>query len=213
MIDRLENLDEKTNEELKTLIDNLTDEGALINIDAKNPSKPNKTELITAINNYKKFLAGDDEDELDNELDNEGLKKSSELDTPIKKIVKASELPRSQRKKLQIADKFRKECVIITDTNNMQTPDKAMFVSWGNGLIGHQTDVINLEGRFPQYVRRGALDNLKNVLKRVPYQNDKTDEIKYRYEQRYLITPAAGLSEGELQKKKIEQQIKAANKI
>lgn len=209
MIDRLENVEELTNEELKTLIDNLTDEGALINVDAKNPSKPNKTELLTALNKYKKELAGDEEDE----EDEEDLKKSSELDTPVKKIVKASELPRSQRKRLQIADKFRKECVLITDTNNMQTPDKAMFVSWGNGLIGHQTDVVNLEGRFPQYVRRGALDNLKNVMKRVPYQNDKSDEIKYRYEQRYLITPAAGLSAGELQKKKIEQQIKAANKI
>jgi hypothetical protein len=206
MNEKLENVEELTNEELKTLIDDLTDSGANIVLDAKNPNKPNKTELLSAVNVYKKSLIAEEEEyQAEDET-------SPELEAP-KKILKASELPRSQRKRLQTADLFRKECVLITDTRTTQTPDKAMFVSWGNGLIGHQTDVINLEGRNIQYIRRGALANLARVTKRVPIQTEKSEEIKYSDEPRFLITPAAGLSFAELQKKKVEQQIKAANKI
>lgn len=204
----IENLEEKTNDELKSLIDDLTDEGATIDVVAKNPSKPNKTELITAIKSYYKA-----ETDLESELESEEEDgESPELETK-KKIVVAAKLPRSKRKKLQTADLFRKECVLITDTRVSQTPDKAMFVSWGNSLVGHQTDVINLEGRKPQYVRRGALENLKNATKKESYQNDKSEEIKWADTLRFMIIPAEGLSAAELNKKKVEQQIKLANAI
>lgn len=188
-----------TNEELKGLIEDFE-----LNVEAKNPSKPNKSEYIAALEGFKK------QQDVINGNSAEGDDESPELSNG-EKVIDASKLSTKERKKLQIADLFRKECVLISDNRKSQTPDKAMFVSWGNRLVGHHDDIVNLEGRHKQYVRRGALANLKAVTLNEPVQEDLESEMEWNTQERFTIVYAEGLTDEELRKKKIEQQIKAAN--
>ncbi len=194
--------EEMTNEELKTLCADFD-----LTVSAKNPAKPNKSELLTALNEFKT-----QQDIINGNIE-APVEDAPATKEPEKKIVLASKLPRSKRKKLQWADLARKECVFITDMRQSQTNDHALFVSWGNGLIGHHTDVVNLEGRNKQYIRRGALANLRNVTMEGLDQEDFGGELVPKPIPRFLITPAEGLSYEELKKKRVEQQIKAANAV
>lgn len=193
--------EQMTNDELKRLVEDFD-----LTVEAKNPSKPNKTELIEALDKFKA-----EQDSVHGKTDT-----SSELDSnkdKEKKVVLASKLTPQQRKRLQLGDLLRKEPVIITDNQRTQTPNKAMFVAWGNGLIGHKQDVINLEGRHVQYVRRGALKNLRTATITVPFQENIEDEVEYITTPRFTIIETSGMSQEELRKKKIEQQIKSANAV
>lgn len=210
----IKELEEKTNDELKSLIEDLEDnQGATINIDAKNPNKPNKTELITALVEYYKTEAEADKAAEEVEQEEESLE-LEEPEVEVSQPKAAKDLPRSKRIALQRADLTRKECVVVTDQRKSQTPDKAMFVSWGNRGVGYHTDVIYFTNK-PQYIRRGALNNLKNVMLNEPISNadNPESEIKWDRGPRFIITPAAGLSADELRKKVVEQQIKRANAI
>ncbi len=193
--------EEMTNDELKTLCADFD-----LTVSAKNPAKPNKSELLVALNEFKTK-----QDIINGNI--EAPVESTDINVEPVKEVLASKLPRSKRKKLQWADLSRKECVFITDMRQTQTNDHALFVSWGNGLIGHHTDVVNLEGRNKQYIRRGALANLRNVTMEELDQEDFGGELISRPVPRFLITPAEGLSYEELKKKRVEQQIKAANAV
>ena len=195
--------EEMTNKELENLVEDFD-----LSVEAKNPKKPNKAELLVCLNAFKQS-----QDEVNsNEVESTELDAQEEDEVEEPKIVVAAKLPPRQRKKLQTADLMRKECVVITDTRTTQTPDKAMFVSWGNGLLGHHTDVIHMTGK-PQYVRRGALNNLRNVIIDEPTQEDVYDDIEWIKRPRFMILDAAGLTAAEIKKKAVEQQIKAANAL
>ena len=56
---------------------------------------------------------------------------------------------------------MRKERVVIYDMQDTQTKIPAQSITWGNGLIGIHSDVVELASGKPQYVRRGALANLR----------------------------------------------------
>ena len=159
------NYNEMTNKELQALIDDFE-----LTVQAKTPNKPTKAELIATLDAFKKeqnrINGIEDDEENDTENDelvgeeNSGSTKPKKVDDVAKP---ARSYSKAERKKLQIADLLRKERVLIYDVQDNQTKTPALTVTWGNSLIGFYTDVINLESGKPQYVRRGALANLRNA--------------------------------------------------
>lgn len=197
---------EMTNAELKALIDDFE-----LTVDAKTPGKPNKAELVSALENYRKqqnIINGVEEDEAE-DLDetNDELTPGSKNETKVEKVVPQKLLPREQKKRLQKADLLRKERVIVIDKQHTQTRIPAITVTWGNKLIGIQTDVIDLKSNKPQYVRRGALANLRTCTFTYSYQEEEFAPVKQITEERFEIRELEGLSEDEIADLAIKQRM------
>lgn len=197
---------EMTNAELKALIDDFE-----LTVDAKTPGKPNKAELVSALENYRKqqnIINGVEEDETE-DLDetNDELTPGSKNETKAEKVVPQKLLPREQKKRLQKADLLRKERVIVIDKQHTQTRIPAITVTWGNKLIGIQTDVIDLKSNKPQYVRRGALANLRACTFTYSYQEEEFAPVKQVTEERFEIRELEGLSEDEIADLAIKQRM------
>ena len=197
---------EMTNAELKALIDDFE-----LTVDAKTPGKPNKAELVSALENYRKqqnIINGVEEDEAE-DLDetNDELTPGSKNETKVEKVVPQKLLPREQKKRLQKADLLRKERVIVIDKQHTQTRIPAITVTWGNKLIGIQTDVIDLKSNKPQYVRRGALANLKACTFTYSYQEEEFAPVKQITEKRFEIRELEGLTEDEIADLAIKQRM------
>lgn len=197
---------EMTNAELKALIDDFE-----LTVDAKTPGKPNKAELVSALENYRKqqnIINGVEEDEAE-DLDetNDELTPGSKNETKVEKVVPQKLLPREQKKRLQKADLLRKERVIVIDKQHTQTRIPAITVTWGNKLIGIQTDVIDLKSNKPQYVRRGALANLKACTFTYSYQEEEFAPVKQVTEERFEIRELEGLTEDEIADLAIKQRM------
>lgn len=197
---------EMTNAELKALIDDFE-----LTVDAKTPGKPNKAELVSALENYRKqqnIINGVEEDETE-DLDetNDELTPGSKNETKVEKVVPQKLLPREQKKRLQKADLLRKERVIVIDKQHTQTRIPAITVTWGNKLIGIQTDVIDLKSNKPQYVRRGALANLRACTFTYSYQEEEFAPVKQVTEERFEIRELEGLSEDEIADLAIKQRM------
>lgn len=197
---------EMTNAELKALIDDFE-----LTVDAKTPGKPNKAELVSALENYRKqqnIINGVEEDETE-DLDeiNDELTPGSKNETKVEKVVPQKLLPREQKKRLQKADLLRKERVIVIDKQHTQTRIPAITVTWGNKLIGIQTDVIDLKSNKPQYVRRGALANLRACTFTYSYQEEEFAPVKQVTEERFEIRELEGLTEDEIADLAIKQRM------
>ena len=197
---------EMTNAELKALIDDFE-----LTVDAKTPGKPNKAELVSALENYRKqqnIINGVEEDEAE-DLDetNDELTPGSKNETKVEKVVPQKLLPREQKKRLQKADLLRKERVIVIDKQHTQTRIPAITVTWGNKLIGIQTDVIDLKSNKPQYVRRGALANLRACTFTYSYQEEEFAPVKQVTEERFEIRELEGLTEDEIADLAIKQRM------
>lgn len=197
---------EMTNAELKALIDDFE-----LTVDAKTPGKPNKAELVSALENYRKqqnIINGVEEDETE-DLDetNDELTPGSKNETKVEKVVSQKLLPREQKKRLQKADLLRKERVIVIDKQHTQTRIPAITVTWGNKLIGIQTDVIDLKSNKPQYVRRGALANLRACTFTYSYQEEEFGPVKQVTEERFEIRELEGLTEDEIADLAIKQRM------
>ena len=197
---------EMTNAELKALIDDFE-----LTVDAKTPGKPNKAELVSALENYRKqqnIINGVEEDETE-DLDetNDELTPGSKNETKVEKVVPQKLLPREQKKRLQKADLLRKERVIVIDKQHTQTRIPAITVTWGNKLIGIQTDVIDLKSNKPQYVRRGALANLRACTFTYSYQEEEFGPVKQVTEERFEIRELEGLTEDEIADLAIKQRM------
>ena len=106
---------------------------------------------------------------------------------------------KAERRKLQIADLLRKERVLIHDVQDNQTKIPAITVTWGNSLIGFYSDVINLESGKPQYVRRGALANLRNATFTRSIQEEEFGPVKNIVEERFSIKELDGLTEEDIE--------------
>ena len=167
-----------TNKELKQLVQELN-----ISVTAKNPGKPNKDELVSAIESFKAKqdamhgsnpeLSDTDEDDIievspatEPELDeSEEEEEETEEEAPVNavtapvKITTMGKFKGRNRGKILREDVFRKERYIITDMQENQTKDLVVSVGWGNRTLGGQTEFINLNGE-PQYIRRGAIKNI-----------------------------------------------------
>ena len=191
------NYNEMTNKELQALIDDFE-----LTVQAKTPNKPTKAELIATLEAFKKEqnrINGIEYEEENDELvgeDDSGStkpKKTEDVAKPAKSYSKA------ERKKLQMADLLRKERVLIYDVQDNQTKTPAITVTWGNSLIGFYTDVINLESGKPQYVRRGALANLRNATFTRSIQEEEFGPVKNVVEERFNIKELDGLTEEEIE--------------
>ena len=193
------NYNEMTNKELQALIDDFE-----LTVQAKTPNKPTKAELIATLEAFKKeqnrINGIDDEDDTENDElvgeDNSGSTKPKVVESAAKP---AKSYSKAERKKLQTADLLRKERVLIYDVQDNQTKTPALTVTWGNSLIGFYTDVINLESGKPQYVRRGALANLRNATFTRSIQEEEFGPVKNVVEERFNIKELDGLTEEEIE--------------
>ena len=201
------NYEEMTNKDLQALIDDFE-----LTVDAKTPNKPTKAELVATLNAFKvqqDIINGvepevvEDEEEIADEVT------STESSPAVKTTVvkPARELSRNERKALQRADLMRKERVIIHDMNDTQTKVPAQSVTWGNGLIGIHTDVIELASGKPQYVRRGALANLRLATYTQSIQEEEYGPVEQRTEYRFSIKELDGLSEDEIANLAAQQRL------
>ena len=193
------NYNEMTNKELQALIDDFE-----LTVQAKTPNKPTKAELIATLEAFKKeqnrINGIDDEDDTENDElvgeDDSGSTKPKVVESAAKP---AKSYSKAERKKLQIADLLRKERVLIYDVQDNQTKTPALTVTWGNSLIGFYSDVINLESGKPQYVRRGALANLRNATFTRSIQEEEFGPVKNVVEERFNIKELDGLTEEEIE--------------
>ena len=191
------NYNEMTNKELQALIDDFE-----LTVQAKTPNKPTKAELIATLDAFKKeqnrincIEDEEENDELVGEVDS-GSTKPKKVEGAAKP---AKSYSKAERKKLQIADLLRKERVLIYDVQDNQTKTPALTVTWGNSLIGFYSDVINLESGKPQYVRRGALANLRNATFTRSIQEEEFGPVKNVVEERFNIKELDGLTEEEIE--------------
>ena len=191
------NYNKMTNKELQALIDDFE-----LTVQAKTPNKPTKAELIATLEAFKKEqnrINGIEDDEENDELvgeDDSGSTKSKAVEGAAKP---AKSYSKAERKKLQMADLLRKERVLIYDVQDNQTKTPALTVTWGNSLIGFYSDVINLESGKPQYVRRGALANLRNATFTRSIQEEEFGPVKNVVEERFNIKELDGLTEEEIE--------------
>lgn len=203
------NYEEMTNKELQALIDDFE-----LTLEAKNPSKPTKAELVATLTKFKReqdVLNGNTDDEENDELVNDSDSGSEGENTASKKEVKPSkparELSQSERKKLQMADLLRKERVLVYDVQDNQTKTPAMSVTWGNSLIGFYTDMVNLESGKPQYIRRGALANLRDATFTRSIQEEEFGPVVNQTEFRFNIKELDGLTEEEIESLGAKQKL------
>ena len=205
------NYEEMTNKDLQILIEDFE-----LTVNPKTPGKPTKAELVAVLNAYKtqqdiingiepEVAAEDEEEELDTNVESESVPKPVEPKIAVAKP--ARELSRNERKALQRADLMRKERVIIHDMQDTQTKVPAMTVTWGNGLIGIHTDVIDLSSSKPQYVRRGALANLRLSTYTQSIQEEEYGPVEQRTEFRFSIKELDGLSEDEIANLAAQQRL------
>ena len=191
------NYNEMTNKELQALIDDFE-----LTVQAKTPNKPTKAELIAtleAFKNEQNRINGIEDEEENDELvgeDDSGSTKPKKVEDVAKP---AKSYSKAERKKLQMADLLRKERVLIYDVQDNQTKTPAITVTWGNSLIGFHSDVINIESGKPQYVRRGALANLRNATFTRSIQEEEFSPVKNVVEERFNIKELDGLTEEEIE--------------
>ena len=205
------NYEEMTNKDLQILIEDFE-----LTVNPKTPGKPTKAELVAVLNAYKtqqdiingiepEVIAAEDEEELDTNVESVSVPKPVEPKISVAKP--ARELSRNERKALQRADLMRKERVVIHDMQDTQTKVPAMTVTWGNGLIGIHTDVVDLASSKPQYVRRGALANLRLSTYTQSIQEEEYGPVEQRTEFRFSIKELDGLSEDEIANLAAQQRL------
>ena len=194
------NYEELTNKDLQTLIDDFE-----LTVNPKTPGKPTKAELVAVLNAYKtqQDIINGVEPEIEDELaDEENDESVSELkeDAPVKvaKSKSAKEMSINERRQLQRADLLRKERVIVYDVRDTQTKVPAESFTWGNSLIGIHTDVVELASGKPQYIRRGALANMRNATFTRSIQEEEFGPVINKTEYRFNIKELDGLTEDEI---------------
>lgn len=154
-----------------------------LEVKSVNPKRPTKDEYITALEEFK--VIQDEVNGIDAEKEAEKLKDS----TSKRKVQSPAQLMK--------LDLFRKERVIVHDQQDNQTKDLMISVSWGNRRIGGQTDWIDLSGS-PQYIRRGAINNLKEATTTIQNNKGNGGGVAYEQRKRFIIVPVEGLTEAEL---------------
>ena len=165
-------------------------------IGLKNPHKPTKEDYIKAI------VAKLSYEPLDESDDDVAVEVESEDEiTTTRKAQTPAQLARLEM--------FRKDRIVVHDTQENQSKDKDELipVSWGNRLLGGQTDFVSLNG-LPQYIRRGAIQNLEDattvVHKPKPNGNGTVAEVG----KRFIVTEVAGFTEAELAELATKQKMR-----
>ena len=198
----------------KDLVEYCKTEG--IDVDSKNVSKPTKTELLAAI---KKFELSQSEgvnvevkEELVEDLEEEMTDADDFLSVgnlPEPKQKKKKELSRSERKKIQHDELMPLRRVIVTSNATNQTAVNLHYVTWGNGLIGHNTDRVFL-GK-PWHIREGALRNLEQSIITEPIQDEEGNQVKFETKPAFNIRRLDPLTKAELDTIAKRQLIRSAS--
>ena len=183
--------EEMTNVELKEACKDFG-----LEVKAKNPAKPNKSEYLKALNDFK---AQQDEIHKDKI---EAKAKEAEA-APVESGSKRKPQTPAQLMKLEL---FRKERVVVRDMQEAQTKDELISVSWGNRLIGRQTDWVDLRGE-PQYVRVGAINNLKEATM-VVHVAKPGGGVQMERKNRFVVVPVDGLTPEELEDLAAKQKVR-----
>ncbi len=89
--------------------------------------------------------------------------------------------------------------MLVYDVQDNQTKTPAMSVTWGNSLIGFYTDMVNLESGKPQYIRRGALANLRYATFTRSIQEEEFGPVVNQTEFRFNIRELDGLTEEDIE--------------
>jgi hypothetical protein len=191
----------KTNAELKELLEMFE----LTTPKAKNPFKPNKDEIVQALMTFKRA-----QDKLNNIEPEEGdeLPEDEEEIAPEQAPVmtgRTRKPTQAERVALLKADLLRMERVIVHDTQTSQTATAAITVCWGNRVLGIQNDVVKFG--TPWYVRRGALQNLRDA-EITEYTQEEGGPMRTDTRKRFLITDVEGWTEEELKVKAQDQTIR-----
>ena len=194
-------LKDMTNADLAEYCDN---EG--IDVDSKNVSKPTKEEFLLAIaafeaeqnENIDDFLKQKDEGNTD------GLQEKQET-----KEVEPKKLTRGQKRRKQYNELMPLRRVKITTNADNQTKTSLVFITWGNGLIGHNTDRVYLNK--PWHVREGALRNMENAITTDPVQDDEGNTVRFETKPTYNIIRMNPLTENEIEIIKKRQIIRDAS--
>ena len=141
--------EDMTNAELKEACEEFG-----LEVVANNPSKPNKAEYLKTLNDFKA-----QQDKIHGIEDTE--EPTDEEESAPKKDASSKRKPQTRAQLVKL-DAMKKDRVIVRDMQESQTKDELISVNWGNKLIGRHTDWVDLSGE-PQYVRRGALYNLRDA--------------------------------------------------
>jgi len=184
-----DNYSDMTNAELATIIEELEIE----EVKAKNPGKPNKKELIAAIQ-LAKGETEEAEDAAEEVVPEE--KPKTVLPTGDELIA------------LRKRDALRKIRVVIVDRQENQTKGEVISITWGNRFFGIRTDLISTESE-PQYVTRGALQNLRDMTT-VIQTPKSTGGVKKQVIPRFVITEVEGLTADELAELATKQRMRNA---
>lgn len=201
-------INKMTNKELKAYCDTKG-----IDVDSKNVSKPTKTEYLVAISkfNIEKNAESSAEDLIDTEgLTDEDIDALQELgdvddfldisdDTPVAPVAKKKKQTRSEKRKEQWDTLMPLRRVLITSNSTSQTTTKNQvhYCTWGNRLLGHQTDRFIVGKSW--HVREGALRNLENMEISNPIQDDEGNTVKFESIKAYVIQRLDQLTLDELQ--------------
>ena len=183
--------EDMTNEQLKEACKDFD-----LTVKAKNPAKPNKTEYLEALNEFKAS-----QDKINGIEDVEDVVKEEPKAT---KGLKGTPKVQTKAQLLKL-DLMRKERVIVRDMQESQTKDEMIPVSWGNRL-GRKQEWIDLSGN-PAYVRKGALDNLRDV-DMVVHSTDASGKDQMIKKKRFVITSVEGLSSVEIEQLANQQRMR-----
>ena len=154
---------------------------------ANNPSKPNKAEYLKTLNDFK-----DTQDKI------HGVKDTDEEPAKTEPVVKDASSKRKPQTRAQLVklDAMKKDRVIVRDMQETQTKDELISVNWGNKLIGRHTDWVDLSGE-PQYVRRGALYNLRDATMSVQ-QPKPGGGVEMVTKKRFVVMDVDPMTDAEL---------------
>ena len=111
-------------------------------------------------------------------------------------------------KQLIRLDLFNKVRCVIHDQQDSQTKDEMISVSWGNRTTGGQTDFVDLSGE-PQYVRRGALNNLKEATM-TSHISKANGGVDMQSKKRFIVVETEGLTAEELADLANKQKLRTA---
>jgi len=183
----------QTNAQLLSLVDDLG-----IEVESKN-QKPNKAELIAALDNY--YGVSEETEDEDVQVEEETSPKKS------KKTNKKVEAAKKKREQYKVF--MRLVRVNVTSNAQNQTkaaPNQVLNVTWGNEVLGYHTDRLVL-GK-PWHIRFGALQNLKNAVIVQSVQNDEENRVDTIEFPAYNIIELPMLNKKELEKLAKKQTIR-----
>lgn len=185
-----------------------------IDVNSKNVSKPTKTELLDAIKKFElsqsEGVSAEVKDELEEEMtDADDFLAVDDLPKKEEKKEKKEKMTRAERKKIQHDELMPLIRVLVTSNATNQTQVNLHYVTWGNGLIGHNTDRVFL-GK-PWHVREGALRNLEQAVITEPVQDEEGNQVRFETKPAFNIRRLNPLTKAELDTIAKRQLIRSAS--